>query len=59
MTDPIRLAGPVGHPARARPRSPLGIGIPDDPDVAAGPSFGDLFKRALNDTSGCRTTRRR
>ena len=45
MTAPIRAAG-VSIPALERPESSL---TPSEPD---GPSFGDLFKRAINDTSG-------
>jgi len=45
MTTPIRAAG-VSIPALERNESTLSV-----PD-SGGPSFGDLFKRAINDTSG-------
>ena len=46
MTTPIRLTGPMVG-AFERPELPGGAEA-----TPSGPSFGDLFKRALNDTSG-------
>jgi flagellar hook-basal body complex protein FliE len=45
MTMPIRPTG-VAIPGLERPEASLAT-----PDTG-GPSFGDLFKRAINDTSG-------
>jgi flagellar hook-basal body complex protein FliE len=48
MTTPIRPTG-VSIPALERGERTLTIGETD------GPSFGDLMKRAINDTSGLQT----
>ena len=49
MTDPIRPGiGPAVSPLE---RGQWGLDIPKDDS----PSFGDLFKRVLNDTSGLQT----
>lgn len=45
MTDPIRIGGGALTGPLERPELP---GVPDKP----GASFGDLFKKAINDTSG-------
>jgi flagellar hook-basal body complex protein FliE len=60
MASPIRLDQPVvtplerglglGSASSINSASPLGGA--DDASGAPGASFGDLFKRALNDTSG-------
>ncbi len=47
MTSPVRLSGPLVGPFE-RPELPGAAAEPP----AGGPSFGDLFKRAINDTSG-------
>lgn len=47
MASPVRLNGPLlGNFERPELPGASGDAAPD------GPSFGDLFKRALNDTSG-------
>jgi flagellar hook-basal body complex protein FliE len=48
MTDPLRIGAPLTGPLTGpleRPELPA-------PSSAAGGSFGDLFRKAINDTSG-------